>query len=104
MFGIFKKLMSSAPAADYKSLVQSGALIIDVRTTGEYREGHIKGSLNIPLDQVKSRISELKKSNKPVITCCRSGSRSGMAKSLMAASGIECYNGGPWDELNKAIK
>ncbi|MEI2750945.1 MAG: rhodanese-like domain-containing protein [Ferruginibacter sp.] len=104
MFGILKKLIQSAPAADYKALVKSGALIIDVRTPGEYREGHIKGSVNIPLDQVKSRINELKKSNKPIITCCRSGSRSGMAKSLITASGIECYNGGPWDDLNNVIR
>lgn len=89
---------------DFKGLVQNGATIIDVRTPGEYRSGHIKGSLNIPLDGIRNRIGELKKKNKPVIAVCRSGARSGAARSMLAAAGLEAYNGGPWFVLQKKIQ
>lgn len=99
-----KNLFKHAPATDYRSLLENGAVIIDVRTVEEFRSGNIKGSLNIPLDQIQRAASELKRKNKPVITCCRSGSRSGAAKNILQAAGIECYNGGAWDELNRQLK
>ena len=103
MFDFFKKLFSKGPETDFASLVRNGAVIVDVRTPGEFKSGHIKGALNIPVDQIRSRTAELKKKGKPVITCYRSGSRSGMAKTILAASGIECHNGGPWDTLRDRI-
>jgi rhodanese-related sulfurtransferase len=45
----------------------------------------------------------LKKKQKTVITCCRSGNRSGMAKSMLDAAGITCYNGGAWDSLQRKV-
>jgi phage shock protein E len=50
MLSLLKKLFSSAPAVDYKELVKGGAIILDVRSKGEYAGGHIKGSMNIPVD------------------------------------------------------
>lgn len=101
--GFFSNLFSSKPAVDYSDLVRNGAIIVDVRTPGEFAQGHIKGSVNIPLDTIGSRVSELKQKNKPVITCCRSGARSGTAKSILVDAGIECYNGGAWDSLQNNI-
>ena len=103
MIGFLKRLFAGGNAVDYAALVKNGALIVDVRTPEEFRAGHIKGALNIPLDQVRSKVAELKKQNKPVITCCRSGSRSGMAKSILQGAGLECYNGGPWNSLQHKI-
>jgi phage shock protein E len=97
----FSKLFG--PKTDFKTLVNNGAVIIDVRTPGEYNGGHIKGSLNIPVDAVKTKIAELKQKNKPVITCCASGMRSGMAKTILKQNGIEAYNGGSWVSLNNKI-
>jgi phage shock protein E len=102
MFGFLKNLFG--PGTDYKGLLSKGAMIVDVRTPEEYKAGHIDGARNIPLDQIKTKVPELKKTGKPVITCCRSGSRSGMAKSQLAAAGIEVYNGGAWTSLNNKIK
>lgn len=59
MFSFFKKLFG--PATDYNALLEKGAVIIDVRTAGEYANGHIKGSKNIPLDIINGRVAELKK-------------------------------------------
>lgn len=96
-------MFSSAPTLNYEELVKNGALIVDVRTPGEFNSGHIKGSINIPLDQINNKKEDLKKKNKVIITCCRSGNRSGMAESMLKASGIECYNGGPWKVLENQI-
>ncbi len=103
MLNMFKNMFSSAPEVNYAELVKNGAIIIDVRTAGEFKSGHIKGSTNIPLDIIKNKSAELKQKNKVIITCCRSGNRSGMAKSILQASGIECYNGGAWNVLDHQI-
>jgi phage shock protein E len=101
MFSFLKNLFG--PGTDYKALIQEGAIIVDVRTPGEYKSGHIKEARNIPVDTIRSKVGELKKLNKPVITCCASGARSGMAKSILASNGIEAYNGGPWTRLQGKI-
>jgi rhodanese-related sulfurtransferase len=86
-----------------KELQSKGAIIIDVRTKGEYSQGAISGSKNIPLQEISSKISAIKKLNKPVITCCASGMRSGNAASILKAQGIEAVNGGGWSSLNKKL-
>ena len=65
MFSFIKNLFG--PATDYNALLEKGAVIIDVRTAGEYANGHIKGSKNIPLDMINGRVAELKKAGKPVL-------------------------------------
>ena len=84
---------------DFKSLVKNGAVVLNVRSAPEFRSGHIQGAINIPVDEVKTVITDLKKMNKPVITCCKSGMRSGIAASLLASEGLEVYNGGSWNVL-----
>lgn len=102
MIGLIKKLFGSSNT-NYKDLVTAGAIIVDVRSPMEYQQGHIPGSKNFPLDSIRSKINELKKTGKPVITVCRSGARSGMAKGILQSAGIEVYNGGPWTSLQAAI-
>lgn len=103
MLDFIKRFFSKKPGTDFAELVKNGALIVDVRSSGEYQSGHIKGSVNIPLDQLSKRTSELKKKNIPVITCCLSGGRSSSARSILSSAGIECYNGGGWNSLQKKI-
>lgn len=94
LFGSGKK---SESLATFK---EKGAVIIDVRTSSEYKEGHIKGSKNIPLNVVSSKINDIKKLNKPIVVCCRSGMRSAQAASILKNNGIEVMNGGGWTSLN----
>lgn len=82
-----------------KDFQTRGAIILDVRTAGEYGQGAIKGSKNIPLQNITSKINEIKKYNKPVITCCASGMRSGSAASILKSNGVEAMNGGGWMSL-----
>ncbi len=96
IFGLGKKV-------DYKELLQNGGVIVDVRSKGEFSGGHIKGSINIPLDQLGNNLKKFKK-DQPIITCCASGIRSGAAKSLLKSKGFEnTYNGGSWYSLNNKI-
>ncbi len=78
-------------------------IIIDVRTIKEFKQGAISGSKNIPLQTIKSKIEDIKKYNKPVITCCASGMRSGSAASILKNNGIEAINGGGWMSLNSKL-
>jgi rhodanese-related sulfurtransferase len=87
-------------SVDFSELIANGAIIIDVRTKEEYRYGHIKNSVNIPLDKLQSNLKKLNK-NKVIITCCQSGSRSSMAKSILRNNGFQVYNGGGWQKLNR---
>ncbi|WP_288096270.1 rhodanese-like domain-containing protein [Hydrotalea sp.] len=102
MLSFLKKLFSGKEV-DYQELQNRGAIIIDVRTPAEFKTGHIRGAINIPVDQIKLKTAELKNKKKPVITCCRSGARSGMAKSVLSAAGIEVYYGGAWFMLEKKL-
>ena len=82
---------------------EKNAVIIDVRTYEEFAGGHIQNSKNIPLQIIESKISDIKKLNKPVIACCRSGNRSGMATRILKLNGIECINGGSWQSLQRKL-
>lgn len=99
-----KQLLGFGPKVDLAALVKSGAQIIDVRTKNEYQQGHIHGSVNIPLQTLQSSLNKIKK-DKPVITCCASGMRSSSAKNILKSGGFkEVYNGGGWYSLDNKIK
>jgi rhodanese-related sulfurtransferase len=79
------------------------ATIVDVRTEGEFAEGNVSGSINIPLHEVVDRIEELKEMQ-PLVLCCLSGGRSGQATDFLQTQGCDkVYNGGGW-EMVKALK
>jgi len=86
-----------------KDFIEKGAVIIDVRTPGEFQGGHIKGSKNIPLNTLGNQIESIKKLNKPVIACCASGMRSAQATSILKSNGIEALNGGGWSSLQNKL-
>jgi len=103
MITFLKNMLGIGPGANYSELVKNGATIVDVRTKGEYMGGHIKGSINIPLNAIESDLSKLRK-DKPVITCCASGMRSASAKSILKSKGFtEVYNGGGWMSLQSKL-
>lgn len=86
-----------------KDFQSRGAIIIDVRTKGEFEQGAIPGSKNMPLQVISSKINEIKKLNKPVIVCCASGMRSGSAATILKSQGIEAINGGGWFSLSQKL-
>lgn len=102
MFKFLKNLFTKDNSAILQAM-EKGAVIIDVRNPNEFRQGHIEGSKNIPVNEIRSKVEMIRKWNKPVIAVCLSGGRSAAAKSVLSAAGIEVYNGGPWYTLRKII-
>lgn len=104
MLSAIKQLFGLGPKVDYAELVKQGAIILDVRSKGEYSSGAIKGSINISLDQLNSNLSKLKDKNQPIITCCASGMRSASAKNILKSNGYtNVHNGGGWSSLRSKI-
>lgn len=100
MIATIKKLLGMTPEANFAELVKQGAIILDVRSQGEYLGGHIKGSMNISVDQLRNNLGKLKDKNQTIITCCASGMRSSAAKSTLLSNGYtNVYNGGGWKSL-----
>jgi phage shock protein E len=105
MIDTLKQLFGFGPSVDYAELVKQGAIILDVRSKGEYAGGHIKGSINISVDQLSNNLNKLKDKNKPIITCCASGMRSASAKSILKSNGFkEVHNGGGWYSLQNKLR
>ncbi len=105
MIQAIKNLFGIGPKVNIPELIANGATILDVRTKGEYAGGHVKGSVNIPLDQLGGQLKKLKDKNHPVITCCASGMRSASAKGFLKSQGyIHVYNGGSWMSVNRHVK
>jgi phage shock protein E len=76
-----------------------GALFIDVRSPAEFQTAHAKGSVNIPVNDISNRLSEIPRSA-PVVVACASGSRSAMARMMLKRHGYkEVYNLGNWANL-----
>jgi rhodanese-related sulfurtransferase len=104
MLGALKNLFGGGPKVDLTELIKNGAQIIDVRTKEEYRGGHAKGSVNIPLNTLTASMAKIRK-DKPVITCCASGMRSGSAKRVLQSNGFkEVHNGGSWQSVQSKIR
>lgn len=103
MFNSLKQLFGFGPKTDYSEILKQGAQILDVRSKGEFAEGHIKGSINISLDTLPINLSKLKK-DKPIIICCASGMRSASAVGILQKHGFNrVYNGGGWINLQNKI-
>ncbi|OQW86729.1 MAG: rhodanese [Rhodoferax ferrireducens] len=80
-------------------LRKNGAILIDVRSPGEFAQANAPGTINIPLQDLGSRLSEIPKSA-PVVVGCASGSRSGMARMMLKRQGYQnVYNIGSWSKF-----
>jgi rhodanese-related sulfurtransferase len=101
MINFFKKLFGSG--ADLAEILARDALVVDVRTPAEFQRGHARGSINIPLGEISARTEEIKQKQVPVIACCASGRRSGVAAKRLKKAGIEAYNGGPWQRVQRYV-
>ena len=85
------------------ALVNGGAFLVDVRSPGEFAEGNVKGSVNIPLDQVQNQLAKFK-DKEYIVVFCRSGNRSSQAKSILEQNGFtNVTNGGSWQDVNAVI-
>lgn len=102
--GFFNNIFGGSKNENLATLVNDGAFLVDVRSSGEFAEGNVKGSTNIPLDQVSSTLDKFKGKEK-IVVFCRSGSRSSQAKAILEQNGFtNVTNGGSWEDVNAKLK
>lgn len=105
MFEMFRNAMGFGNDIDYNALKDEGAIVLDVRSPMEFNGGHYEKAMNIPLEQLEQKVNQLKDKNKPILTCCVSGARSGTAKRILESKGFtRVYNGGNWNSLGQKMK
>lgn len=86
------------------------AIVLDVRSMAEFKDGHIVNAINIPLNGLGNNLKQLEKhKGKPIVAVCRSGSRSGSACSMLRKNGFENVKnlrGGmmAWENANLPVK
>lgn len=94
---------SSKNRVDVLQLIENGAVIIDVRTPGEFKGGHIKDSYNFPLNTLSQNVKTLQSFHKPLVLVCKSGKRSETAEMRLKERGVECYSFGAWEKLDQKL-
>ena len=94
MSGWFGKFFGGRPKArphEAKELIDSGAILVDVREDTEWRAGHAPGARHIPLSRLAHRLRDLPP-QRTVVTVCRTGGRSSRAAAILAREGREVVN------------
>lgn len=74
--------------------------IVDVRSYAEFMSGSVVDAVNVPLPELSMRLEYLQSLKAPLVLCCASGNRSGMATSHLLSLGLDCLNGGSWMQVN----
>ena len=102
--GFFSNIFGgSATDENLTKLINEGAFLVDVRTPAEFSAGHVKSSVNIPIDMVQNQLGKFKDKNH-IIVFCRSGNRSAQAKSILESNGFtNVTNGGTWEDINQIL-
>jgi rhodanese-related sulfurtransferase len=96
LFFGWRSLRFRAIKQQLPGLLAQGAQLIDVRSAGEFAAGHNQKARNIPLSDLQGRVKTLDP-KKPVVVCCASGTRSGMAMGMLKKAGFQTViNAGPW--------
>ena len=84
-------LRGDHPYARWEGLEDSDALLVDVRRPAEYAQGHVKGALNLPLEQLRERVGELPR-DRQIWVYCRVGQRGYYATRLLVQLGLDVEN------------
>ncbi|WP_428775462.1 rhodanese-like domain-containing protein [Vibrio sp.] len=85
-------------------LIEQGAMIVDVRTPGEFASGHLDNAINFPLSEIEQHFADIDKTQS-IVVYCRSGNRSGKAYDYLVSQGFtNVHNGGGLQEMQAAIK
>ena len=96
---LFRWIKARRLVARIPELQRRGAVFIDVRSSQEFLSGHAALTLNIPLQELAHRLGEIP-TDRPVVLCCASGTRSGLACSTLRRRGYrEVHNAGSWRHL-----
>ncbi|SFA80987.1 rhodanese-like domain-containing protein [Algoriphagus aquimarinus] len=101
--GFLSAIFGSKDNTQLKEAIEGGAFLVDVRSSGEFASGSVKGAVNIPLDKIGSQLTKFK-GKKNIVVFCQSGNRSGQAKSILEKNGVQnVINGGSWSNVNQCV-
>lgn len=104
LYGIYRTYTYVHLADGLETKLRKGAIILDVRTSREFKMGHMAGAVNISLGELRNRYVELDTS-KVYITTCSHGLRSVKAADILKERGFaQVYNGGAWTDLQKMVE
>lgn len=99
MFEILKNMFSKKDDNALAEIINSDAFLVDVRSPMEFASEKVKGSVNIPVDQIQNHLAKFKSKNN-IVVFCRSGARSSQAKAILERNGIaNVTNGGTWHNV-----
>ena len=101
MFALLKNLFLREKV-DLEALLKEEALILDVRSPGEFASGHASGSINVPLGELPHHLAYFPQNAQPIIVCCRSGVRAASAVTSLQKAGIAAVNAGAWQNVEQA--
>lgn len=103
MFEFLKKLFNSGNKDLLAKQIKDGAFLVDVRSTDEFITGSVHGARNIPLNVIERQLSKFN-NHEQIVVFCRSGNRSGIAKSILEQNGFKnVSNGGNWKNVQEII-
>lgn len=103
MFHYLQNLFSSKKNKELEILIKN-SFLVDVRSPTEFSNGHVKGSVNIPLDQIELKLDSFKGKGS-IIVFCASGMRSSQAKRILESKGFKnVTNGKTWKSINQYVK
>jgi phage shock protein E len=99
------KRMSYVDAATVKQKLQNGAVVVDVRTPGEFQSGHLRGAVNLPVDELPRMVSRRFPDKSVVLLLhCASGVRSGTAQRQLIAAGYgNVFNMGSYNRAQRLV-
>jgi len=102
--GFFDSLFGKSKGdAVLSDIINKGAFLVDVRTAGEFAQGSVKGSVNIPLDQILNLLPRFQ-NKENIVVFCRSGNRSSHAKAILEQRGFtNVFNGGTWHKVESLL-
>jgi len=97
---------SADQKADVAALIKGGALVVDVRSSGEFSGGHVDGAVNIPYNVIVREIDRYESDkNRRIIVYCRSGARSAAAKRALESTGyVDVINSGSLRAMRRGIQ
>lgn len=102
---LFIKRSGQIAEEDARAHLENGALVVDVRTPGEFSSGHLKGAINLPLDGIESTLPRrVKDKNQVLLLHCQSGTRSGIAaKKLTGIGYANAFNIGSYGRAARIV-
>ena len=104
LIGMIAIMSASCGSPSDTSDVYKTGFLVDVRTPEEFAAGAVEGAVNIPLDEIETRLDEFK-GKKHIVVMCRSGNRSKQAKEILEKNGFtNVTDGGPWTLVAEKIK